>query len=131
MDSSDNHRSKIPISVRIESGAEPVECDGLYSERGDGFVLEFGTPSGKYVITHGEDKTELCASGLLSYVLDFSDGGNTEVSAPFGGINFTLVPVKREVLRDGAGVMLNLAYTLSGGGTETVRAVKVNARFSS
>lgn len=129
MDSSDKPRSKIPIAVRIESGLEPVECDGIYSERGEGFALEFGTPSGKYVITHEEGKTELRSSGLLSYTLDFSDGGAAEVVAPFGGINFTLTPVKREVQKDESGVRLNLAYTLSGAGADTLRAVKVDARF--
>ena len=129
MDSSDKPRSKMPIAVNIASEAEPVACDGYFVEQDNSFELEFGTPSAKYVITHSERNTRLSASGLLSYVLDFSDGGATEVVTPLGGINFSLTPVRREVVLDGEGVKLNLEYKLVGAGTETLRAVKVDARF--
>lgn len=129
MDSSDNHRSKVPISVNIASGAEPVDCEGHFCEQDDGFVLEFGTPSAKYVITHGKDSTKLSASGILSYVLDFSDGGATEVVTAVGGIKFSLIPIRRDVVRDSDGVKLDFEYKLVGVDEQSLRAVKIDARF--
>ena len=118
----------MPIKVNIASGAEPVDCDGYFCERNDGFVLEFGTPSADYVVTHGQQKTTLSASGVLSYVLDFSEGGATEVATEFGGIKISLVPIKRDVAVNSDGVRVDLLYKLVGA-DETLRAVKIDARF--
>ncbi|MCH5162784.1 MAG: hypothetical protein J1G38_04770 [Clostridiales bacterium] len=130
MDCSDNHPpSKVPIAVSIQSEREPVDCDGYFTALDSGFVLEFGTPSGRYEITHEANKTRLVSTGLLSYAMDFSDGGATEVAAPFGGINFSLTPLKRVVDVNADGVKIELCYKLVGAGAETLRAVNVNARF--
>ncbi len=129
MDGSDKPRSSIPIAVTIKSDEEPVECDGHYRALKGGFELRFGTPSCTYVITHDGRGTELKASGILSYVLNFSDGGDTTVAASFGGIDIKLTPVKHVVETTDAGVKLAFRYALSGAGGESVRAVEVNARF--
>lgn len=129
MDSSDKPRSRIPIAVKISSDAEPVECDGYYVARGDGFSLMFGTPSCAYEIDHDGQNTKLKADGILSYVLNFTDGGVTTVKASFGGLDITLTPIRREVSVCDAGVKLALAYILSGASGETERAVEVDARF--
>ncbi len=129
MDSSDNHRSNIPVAVSIASGSEPVDCNGTLTDTSDGgFILEFGTPSGKYVITHNERTTTLDVTGELCYTLDFSVGGAFKIRAPFGDLDISLVPVKHTVERNAEGVTLDLAYKLESG-DDAVHAVKTIARY--
>lgn len=131
MDSSDNHRSRIPVAVNVASDGEPVDCNGFYTAINDGFMLEFSAGENKYVISHADDITRLESSGLLCYSMDFSAGGSFPVGAVFGDLELELVPRKRRVCIEKNGVDVELEYSLVGGAIQSDRTVKVTARFLS
>lgn len=130
MDSSDNNRNtKIPIRLTVRSELEPVECDGLYSEIADGFVLEFSTGEDRYEIRHAGGETSLFACGLMTYRINFGAVGETSVSTPFGELNFTVAPRSCDIERGDGVLTVVLSYSLSDGMQTIERSVNVAARF--
>ncbi len=129
MDSSDNHRSKLPVAVTLASEAEPVTCDGYLIETDGGFILEFCAGENSYSVIHNGSSTRLVSTGLLSYDMEFAGGGDTCVSAPFGNVDFKLIPLRRDIGRDGDTLRIGLEYKLVGCDAEISRAVDVTARI--
>ncbi len=131
MDGSDNSRSsKIPIEATVASDGEPLVLSGGFVPRADGFVLDFAIGEDKYTVDHSKLRTRLCASGLLSYTVEFSDErAESVLETPFGGMNVTVVTESRVVEVNGDGVEIALKYSLEASGEVIDRAVKISARF--
>lgn len=131
MENSDNHRSKVPIRLCIASELEPVVCDGFYSEREDGFVIEFVIGTDSYEIDHNAVRTKLTTRGLLSYEIVFGESSEASpLCTPFGNMDFSVADAERNVALSGDGVNVGLKYTLFSESVGKIeRNVNVTGRF--
>ncbi|MCM1368226.1 MAG: hypothetical protein NC184_05420 [Roseburia sp.] len=131
MENSDNHRSKVPIRLSVMSELEPVVCDGFYSERDDGFVMEFDIGTDNYAIEHTAASTKLTTRGFLSYDIVFgNDVSRSRLVTPFGDVDVSVSDAERDVAFSDDGITVGLKYTLSSESVgELSRNVRVTARF--
>ena len=126
----DNHRStSVPIAVTLRSEQEQSKGVGAYTAHDDGFTLDFAFGDGSYRVINRDGEVKLSVGGVLSYSIDFSCGGNVELSTPFGNISYAVEPKKVEVKTDEHGVQMDLRYALSSGAERIERAVNITATF--
>lgn len=125
------HPSTVPIAVTIASEQEPVECAGLYTERADGFSLEFFIRSDRFTIVHTDTCTRLCAHGTMSYELELGDrDSSVELDTPFGRLGFDVHTETRKAEKTADGLSVALKYALiDAGGDRSERDVSLTARF--
>lgn len=132
MENSDNNRSTdIPIRVTVKSELESTHGDGTYVETADGFVLAFSAGRDSYKLTYSADCTVLSASGFINYEIELrATPTRTKLSSPFGALDYTVRRDGVRVVKDGAGVAVELRFSLvCDGEDDIVRDVSVAAEF--
>ncbi len=129
----DIHRSThTKATITLSSDCEPVDTDGAFSVRDDGFVLEFGIGGDKYVITHTAEKTVFECVGMQTYSFVLSDEEyRSTIKTPFGELGFSVKNGSRRATVSDEGLNMDLGYTLAiDGAAEEARKVGIAARFN-
>ncbi len=119
----------VPVTVKVSSELEPVECKGDFLRIDDGFILTFSIGENKFSVTVMGQTVVLKATGLLSYELNFAAAGDVVFSTPYGDMSYRFTPVNRTADVNGEGAQVSLVYVLEADGSRTERSVCVSARF--
>ncbi len=124
----DKYRSKKSKAfVTVESDCEKLSCDnGEFCKRDGGFVLSFTAGDSKYVLTC-VGAPVLCVTGLISYTINFENGGVVTLDTPFGKTDFTAEPTSCDVKVSDGKAEIYLSYALSANAERIERAVKITA----
>lgn len=108
---------KKTVSVTVATETEPTTVDGVYSKTDDGFTLEFGIGTDKFMIAHGDKQTTVKADGVMSYDITLKDERTfTVLSTPFGKVKFGVTTEARKATITDNSIRLQLCYVLSADG---------------
>lgn len=121
----------LPVSVTVATETEPTTVDGVYSKTDDGFALEFGIGTDKFVIAHGEKQTTVKAEGVMAYDITLKDEITfTVLSTPFGKVKFSVTTEARKATVSDDSIRLLLCYVLSADGVgDMARSVDVTVNL--
>lgn len=125
-------RSTLPVALTVASEAEPIECDGIYTETADGFTLEFSIREDDFIIEHNGASSRIAAKGLMSYEIILGvPGATTLLATPYGKVRFDVETINRDVVRQGDGLRVLFRYALFSEPAGRIdRAVDIAARFT-
>ncbi len=115
------------MAITLQSEHEESKCVGSYTAQDDGFVLEFKLGEGNYKVVKSRDGIKLSVDGVLSYAIDFDNGGEVELSTPFGNMVYRVEPRRAEIKECADGLTAELCYALKSGAEIIDRAVTVTA----
>lgn len=122
----------IPVTVTVATETEPVTTDGIFTERLDGFILEFFIGSDKFKIEHNENVTTVKADGVMSYDIALKpEQTETMLDTPFGKVKFNVKTETREVKRTSGLMRIMLCYVLGSDAVgDMPRSVDITVRFN-
>lgn len=120
-------RSTIPVTVKVASEQEPIECSGSYTEQSDGFTLEFCMNADRFGVTHSRASTTVKATGIMSYDIVLNDGVTFALlKTPYGVMKFEVKTLRREVVKLNDTLRIALEYVMTNAAVgEMRRAVDV------
>ncbi|MDE7165173.1 MAG: DUF1934 domain-containing protein [Clostridiales bacterium] len=105
------------VSVTVATETEPTTVDGVYSKTEDGFTLEFGIGTDKFVIAHSDKQTTVKAEGVMEYDITLKGERTfTMLSTPFGKVKFCVTTEARRAAFTENSIRLQLCYMLSADG---------------
>ena len=122
----------IPVTVTVANETEPVTTDGTFTERLDGFILEFAIGSDKFRIEHNESVTIVKADGVMSYDIALkNEQTETMLDTPFGKVMFAVKTETREVKKTSGLMRIMLCYLLGNDAVgDMPRSVDITIRFN-
>ena len=120
-----------PVTVTVATETEPVTTDGVFTERKDGFILEFAIGSDKFKIEHNDSVTTVKADGVMSYDIALkAEQTETMLDTPFGKVQFNVKTETREVKKTSGLMRIMLCYVLNNDAVgDMPRSVDITVRF--
>lgn len=121
----------IPVTVTVATETEPVTTDGIFTDRVDGFILEFAIGSDKFQIEHSDRVTTVKANGVMSYDIALkNEHTETMLDTPFGKVKFAVKTETREVKMTLGLMRIMLCYVLKNDAVgDMPRSVDITVKF--